>query len=65
MYAALVEELGGKIVESQQYDPTCTHLVISKCRYSRPLLGQESSLCFKIIVTEDHVVLFFRSNCVD
>jgi len=29
-YAAMVEQLGGKVVEGQQYDHSCTHLVISK-----------------------------------
>jgi len=29
-YGVLVEELGGKVLDSQQFHQSCTHLIISK-----------------------------------
>jgi hypothetical protein len=35
---AVIEELGGTVLESNQYDPTCTHLVVAKVGSNEKLL---------------------------
>ena len=31
-YGVLVESLGGKMLDGQNFDPSCTHLVIGKAK---------------------------------